>query len=212
MKECFCIDHFFSVGEMNLLEQLILKNGNEEANIADEGPFAGKLIVAYVPLSGDNNIKSFLYEKLLNTLPKKFIIGQVTRVKLYLPWDIHSDYYTKQVPEGYVPYYNLLIPLDDVESRTIVFDQFTNSDPNFSVYKKTHKPVENPVDEKFWNDNLSMCWPQDREYVTVKEILPWQRRGQLVGFPSKYFHSSDQFHLRFNYPKSFIQIRTGEPI
>ena len=50
--------------------------------------------------------------------------------------------------------------------------------------------------EKFWEENLSMCWPQDREYVSLKQVMPYQRRGQIHGWPCKYFHSSDNFHTR----------------
>lgn len=117
----------------------------------------------------------------------------------------------KECDPGHVPYYNFLIPLGDFQSRTIVFDQYSTEFNNFSDYKNTHSTVANPPSQEFWQENLSMCWPQDREYVTVKSALPYQHRGQLIGFPSKYFHSSDNFHTRFSEPKVFLQIRTQTP-
>jgi hypothetical protein len=86
-------------------------------------------------------------------MPDNFHIISLTRVKLFLPWDIHSDYYKKECRVDHVPYYNFLIPLDDVDSQTIIFNQFTTDDPNFSFYKLHNQPLENPIDEEFWNKN-----------------------------------------------------------
>lgn len=207
-EEIFCIDHFFNVTDLSYINQHLnyLGPGNDYVN--HEGPFKDQLIANYINLTTDSDLMLWLQAKLAGTIAKPFIINTAIRVKLYLPWDIHSDYYIKHCSEGNLPYYNFLIPLDDFESRTIIFDQYTTNDPNFNEYKKTHQPVENHPDQEFWDNNLSMCWAHDRQYVSIKKILPWQRTGQLVGFPSKYFHSSDNFHTKFNYPKIFLQIRT----
>lgn len=209
MDKCFCIDNFFSINEMDQFDQLIAAHGVEHDYIAEAGPFAGKLVAKFTKLNEYNEIQEFLKSKISTVLPREFSVGKIHRTKLFFPWDIHSDYFVDEFSNGHVPYYNFLIPLDDSESRTILFDQYTDNSPDFSNYKQSHAPVKNPIDQTFWNENLSMCWPQDRQYLTVKHIMPWQKRGQLVGFPSKYFHSSDNFHLRFTQPKSFIQLRVG---
>jgi hypothetical protein len=209
MNEYFCIDNFFSVDEMNHFDHLIADHGVDYDFVSKAGPFAGKLIANFMDLTDHNEIQVLIRSKISTVLSKEFSLGKIYRTKLFFPWDIHSDHFVNECSGGQVPYYNFLIPLEDVESRTILFDQFTEDSPDFSTYKQSHAPVETPIDQTFWDENLSMCWPQDRQYLTIKHVMPWQKRGQLVGFPSKYFHSSDSFHLRFTQPKSFIQFRVG---
>lgn len=206
--EIFCIDNFFSEDDMLRIEKSINERLPGADIVVSHGPFANQLIANFVILTQDSELISWIQQKISCTVPCKFDIETMTRVKLYLPWDIHSDYYVEECKTGHLPYYNFLIPLDTVQSRTIIFDQIATS-PNFSDYKKSSSLVKNPPDEEFWQENLSMCWPQDRQYVSINKVMPWQQRGQLQGFPSKYFHSSDNFHLRLNSPKSFIQIRTS---
>jgi hypothetical protein len=208
MDEIFCIDHFFSESDMAQIERSIsLKEPGEDVVVL-HGPFADKLIANYIVLKDDKELISSLTDKISKALPDKFNIISLTRVKLFLPWDIHSDYYKNECRDGHLPYYNFLIPLDDVNSSTVIFNQTTEDSPDFYSYKQNNQPVDDPVDEQFWNENLSMCWSHDRPYVSLRAWLPLQRRGQLLGFPSKYFHSSDNFHTKFPEPKSFIQIRT----
>ena len=209
-KECFAIDNFFSEEEVQTIEKTIADNEPGKDFIVPNGPWAGKLTANYVNLINTNLVQYFT-DKLKSVLPCSFNIVGVQRIKLFLPWDVHSDFYMNEISEGYVPYYNLLIPLDNIPSRTIIFDQTTDGPTDFYSYKLTHNPVDNPVDETFWQENLSMCWADDRKYLTLKAEGAWQLRGQLNGFPIKYFHSCDNFHTKFSEPKCFIQIRTETP-
>jgi hypothetical protein len=193
---------------MSQIDSLVTTREPGKDMILPYGPFANKLIANYVGLKDDIQLMLMLTDKISKIMPNKFNIISLNRVKLFFPWDIHSDYYKNECSSGHEPYYNFIIPLDDFNSRTVIFDQTTNDDPTFMHYKTKNQPVDNPISETFWNENLSMCWPHDRPYVSLRECLPLQRRGQLLGFPSKYFHSSDNFHTKFSKPKLFIQLRT----
>jgi len=209
-EECFCIDNFLSEEELANVEKTIVTNESGRDFVVPNGPWAGKLTANYVNLI-DTDLVDYFNSKLADVMPRTFNIVGLQRIKLFLPWDVHSDVYMNEISKGHEPYYNLLIPLDNVLSRTIIFDQTTDGPTDFYSYKQTHAPVADPVDEQFWQEHLSMCWPEDRQYVTLKKDMPWQRRGQLNGFPIKYFHSSDNFHTKFNEPKCFIQIRLETP-
>lgn len=208
-EEIFCYDNFFSNEELISIEKIIDSKLPGQDAIHPYGPFSNQLIANYIELEEEVLKLSWFKEKISSTVARPFEIVSVTRVKLFLPWDIHSDYFLNECHADHYPYYNFLIPLEAAPSRTIIFDQTTSSSPNFSDYKDHNDPVDHPPSQEFWEDNLSMCWPQDRQYVTVKKIMPWQQRGQLQGFPSNHFHSSDNFHLRMSEPKSFIQVRTS---
>ena len=207
VDEIFCLDNFFSESDMDQIDLEITRNQPGRDYVVNHGPFNGKLISNYIILT-NKLLLSQITDKISTVMPDKFNLVSITRVKLFFPWDVHSDYFKNECSLENIPYYNFLIPLDDVNSRTIVFDQHTNNDPTFSSYKQNNQPLLNPVDETFWSENLSMCWPHDRVYLSLRKCLPLQRRGQLLGFPSKYFHSSDNFHTKFSTPKSFIQLRT----
>lgn len=207
MQDTFCYENFFSHNEMSVFDSAVERNLPGKQYHVDHGPFAGNLIAEYVNLMQDQPALSLLQHRIPSLFDQAVHIAHFCRVKLYFPWDIHTDYYLDLCAPGTVPYYNLLIPLDNVPSRTIIFDQYTNSYTDFYTYKQHHDPVENPIDEDFWNENLSMCWPHDRPYVSLKQVMPWQRRGQLQGFHRKYYHSSDNFHTRFSEPKCFLNVR-----
>jgi hypothetical protein len=51
-----------------------------------------------------------------------------------------------------------------------------------------------------------MCWPEDREWLSIRKILPAQAAGQLIGFKRNIWHSSDNFYLKNIKSKSFIQV------
>jgi hypothetical protein len=104
------------------------------------------------------------------------------------------------------PYYNLLIPFHDVPSRTIVFNQRATEHDAFWKYKQMNAHVQKPIDIETWNQYLGMCWPEDRNWLTIKQILPNQNARQLVAFDRYYFHSSDSFHLWYDGPKHFLQV------
>lgn len=210
MDEIFCIDDFFSDSDMNQIQQSISLKEPGRDYLVPHGPFAGKLIANYVKIIDDTQVISDLTKKISTVMSHKFNIISADRVKLFFPWDIHSDYFQRDCTKEHKPYYNFLIPLDNVESRTVVFDQYSVNDDDFAffVYKQQHQPLTNPISAQFWGENLSFCWPQDREYLSLRKHLPLQKRGQLQAFPSKYFHSSDNFHTKFSSPKSFVQLRT----
>jgi len=135
------------------------------------------------------------------------VVREIVYQTLYLPWDIHCD--LTREDQG-IPYYNILIPFHDVDSRTIMFDQTSHEYNDFYMYKQNNPKLENPVDEETWNEHLSMCWPEDRNWLTVKKLMPFQRSGQLLAFRRHYFHSSDNFHTNGIKEKQFLQILLDE--
>jgi len=169
-----------------------------------QGIFKGKIIARQTSL-GVTDIQELtqILDKTLELFNHSAKIVTVTHNRLYFPWDIHTDLIRA---DSYNPFYNVLIPLTDADSSTIIFNQYSTDYNEFYKYKQSHKQESNPIDLDTWNQNLSMCWPEDRLWLTIKQILPRQRAGQIVAFKRNFFHSSDQFHLRQNEPKLFLQV------
>jgi len=209
MMPQFFIENFFSEDELSVYESAIQTREPGTDHVAPYGPFANQLISNYINFIDDEkslNLTKLKFNSLFSNFETDYKISCLMRVKLFLPWDVHNDLHLKAVAHGFSPLYNFLIPLEDVQSRTIVFDQFSSEYNDFHTYKSLHQPVEIPVDKDIWEENLSMCWPEDRLYLSLQKIMPYQRRGQLHAIARKQFHSSDNFHTRGIKHKSFIQV------
>lgn len=207
--DSICIDNFFAEEELQQFEEHI-KNAEVARSIPDYGVFPNQLIAEYRNLADSDSAVSLIKHKLSKLFEceiNELDLSGLFVVKLLLPWDVHSDLFLNFVKPGFKFGYNLIAPLEDVESRTILFDQCSDKSNDFNVYKEEYGKAENPVDEQFWQDNLSMCWSTDREYLSIKNVLPYQRRGQIMGFKRQFFHSSDNFHTRGIKEKSFVHIR-----
>lgn len=209
MEPVIVCDNFISSDDIDSIITEIDKLQDIKTQlIYEHGPFPNQLINEKILLSDNNLVRSLITKYLTKLLGdmSNYHVECIQYNVLYLPWDVHSDLYPKRPLEGYKPFYNFLIPLHDVESRTIVFDQMSDIYCNFSDYKKTNKPVKAPIDKEFWQNNLSMCWDKDRFYLTLHSVLPYQRKGQMIGFDRRYFHSSDNFHTRGITKKEFLQV------
>lgn len=209
LGDILCIDNYFSENQLCLCEKNLAHLEPVQA-IHSYGVFPNQLIAEFKHLVYDQEIMDMMYSsfsKLFDCDRNIIDIPSVYVTKLFLPWDVHNDLCLDYVKDGFRYGFNFLIPLHDVNSRTIIFDQWSETSNDFGEYKKVNSKVENPISEEFWQENLSMCWPIDREYLTIKEVLPYQKRGQLVGFNRKFFHSSDNFHVKGIKEKTFIQVR-----
>jgi hypothetical protein len=139
----------------------------------------------------------------LDTLFDSYRVAEIVLQQLHLPWDVHTDY----VRPGCVtePYYSIILPLTECDSRTILFDQ-TATYNDFYKFKQVNQKIANAVDLDFWRNNLSHCWDEDREYLSLRYVSRSWRRGDLFSFRRNILHSSDNFHTRMSTPKRFIQI------
>lgn len=134
-------------------------------------------------------------------------VSELVLQELFLPWDVHTDY-VRATNQGQ-PYYSVIIPLNNSDSRTILFDQ-TYEQNDFYKFKQHNQKISNPVNLDFWNNNLSHCWDEDREFLSLRYVSRSWQAGSLFSFRRNILHSSDNFHTRLSYPKKFIQILTDK--
>lgn len=210
------VENFFNKDDLELMDyEVDMRKDHESRDVvrpADHGFFPNQLMSHNIPVYGSFN--KWMRDRLDNSglFPYPVHIGQMNIVELFKPWDTHNDFHRRYFTGGWIPYMNLIVPMTDANSRTIVFDQQDDNEDvlPFYKYKQQNEPLNNPVSEEFWKANCTHCWDDDRLYLTLKQDLPDQRRGQLTGIKSKFYHISDNFHHRGEgEPKKFIHVRIG---
>jgi hypothetical protein len=197
--------NFYDLDFVAALWEQCKQSGDPTPFVDEHGVFKGKHIADQLFFDPQDlpSIIEQAVEQAQAIFPVKTTVVEAVYQALHLPWDIHCDV---ECDRGSKPYYNLLIPFHDVPSRTIVFNQRADEHDAFWKYKQMHPHLDKPIHQDIWNQYLSMCWPEDRLWLSIKEILPNQSAGQLVAFNRYFFHSSDSFNLWYDQPKYFLQV------
>lgn len=193
----------------NEVEQLnrIVSKWTQIDFVQTQGRWPGQLVArqAFHDWDNSDSLSNLLSQRMQDLIGKHQVV-EVDYVELHLPWDVHCDY--DRTEKGSDIYYAILIPLQDYpSSRTILFDQTGNYN-GFYMYKQSNPKTNKPVDLDFWKANLSHCWDDDREYLSLRYVGQPQFAGDVIAFPRNIWHSSDNFHTRINGPKRFLQILT----
>ena len=205
MDDIISLKNWLSANEINEIKQIV-STWPVEKYWARHGRFEGELVTgqSYYQWTPGEILETMLGDRMTKVIGEHRVVETVYQT-LYYPWDIHTDWYNKESSE---PYRVFVIPLEDYpHSRTIIFNQQGNY-RDFYKYKQQHDPIKDCVDLDFWQANLSHCWDDDRQYLSLKYVSdPW-KAGDALCFPRNIFHSSDDFYLRQTGPKNFLQILT----
>lgn len=205
MKDVFEIQKWLSYEEVQEVSS-ITKDWEKVEFKPNYGRWPGELISiqSWHQWNDHDALGNLIGKRLYDTLGSNIKIVEVDYQQLYLPWDIHADLDRKD--KGSKPWFTIIIPMENYASRTIIFDQTSPGYNDFQTYKSKNKKADHPVDLDFWNENLSHCWDEDREYLSLKYVSHEWRTGDALFFNRKYIHSSDNYHVRGVGPKKFLQI------
>jgi len=89
--------------------------------------------------------------------------------------------------------------------HTIVFDQGAEY-KDFYVYKEENQELSNYCSDEDWDKYLSHCHKQDKKYLSIKKIFPWNQKD-IFGFDRTLFHSASHHKI----PKKGIVIWLSYP-
>ncbi len=145
-------------------------------------------------------IQEILLPKLQQSFHKDIYIDDCHILESYYPYEMHTDAvdngkdYTMQAQPGYKSAWTFIIPLDNYNSNTIIFDQEA---PYFKIpghwIEETNPPVLNAIDKETYNKYLSHAVnPYECQYFSIEEIFPW-KKGWLSATSRGKFHCSDYF-------------------
>jgi hypothetical protein len=153
-----------------------------------------------------------ILDKIRTVFEDEIVFEQMTYQQLHLPFSIHSDWDPIDIQKNIESYYNILVPFHDIDSRTVVFEEKSEKTNNFKYIRLKNKKVSNPVPIEVWQEHLSHCDINDREFLTLKAISPSWKKGQLIAIKRDIFHSSDAYHLKNVGTKHFLQIYSDKKL
>ena len=145
-------------------------------------------------------IQEILLPRLQQLFHKDIYIDNCHILESFYPYEIHTDSvdnnkdYTMQAKNGYKSAWTFIIPLDNYNSNTIIFNQesLEIKGPSRWIEEK-NPPVLNSIDEETYNKYLAHAVnPFQYKYLSIEEIFPW-KKGSLSATSRGKFHCSDYF-------------------
>jgi len=120
-------------------------------------------------------------------------IDSIWILEAFIPFPIHNDVLHVIPDSNQSRYYTLILPIEEVESKTFICQETADSE-----YIDDYMKVGQPIDESqqftrdFWEKNLSHCPIDQRQYVSHEFTFDWAL-GSLLAFDRRRFHVSSNF-------------------
>jgi len=128
--------------------------------------------------------------KLEKHIPSDTRVARSHILESFYPYEIHTD--VNHSGSSSNPQYTFIIPLEDYESETFVFNEYATGTNEFEDFKTNYtgeKKLRIPKDKVL---SLTHIHPKDIMYLSLKETFAWNK-GSIFGFDRKYFHCSDNY-------------------
>lgn len=122
-----------------------------------------------------------------------------------LPYDVHSDFYqVKLLPKNLYPAYTIIIPIEDYDSHTIAFNQYSE----IKKFDPSQYPKLNLIDDHTYKKYLSHVNQNIIDRLSIKEIFSW-KKGSIHMCDRKYYHCSDNYFKNNIFGKKAIIMWTS---
>ena len=192
------IDNFLSDEELNILEKHFLATDDIYRNYNPHGQngeeiFSGTYYIIRYYEEKNKLVRDILQPKLEKEFGSKLKIQQIHVFDCFDPYNVHSDVDSggPVLPDAPYPAWTFIIPLFDVNSHTITFNEGSKIKQP-SEYIKETKPFEkSTVDNQTYSKYFSHI-PRDYfRWLSVDKIFSW-KRGSLF--------AADRYKLTLNGP------------
>lgn len=157
-------------------------------------------------------LAEILLPKLKSLLDPRIYIDDCHIMNSFKPYMPHSDTLTPVPGDGYSHAWTIIIPLDDYNSNTFIFEEeclWTKSVMEW-VEKENIKPKFS-IGDHIYKTYFTHSDRQQFDYLTIHDIFPW-RKGWLNATSRTRFHSSDNYLARGLKSKRAIVMWTSLPI
>lgn len=123
----------------------------------------------------------------------------------YKPYGIHTDSlddeivgsdHTHGLPNGFKFGWTFLIPLDNYNANTIVFNEGTDKMKVSTKWiQSENKAPQGLISDDIHQEYLTHQGKDLVDYFSIETIFPWNK-GDLLIMPRRSFHCSDNFVVR----------------
>jgi len=192
------ISNFLSDSEIELIENYVMSNFKpwENWNLLNTGQkvMSGHYYCFDYYDKNHNCIYNLLQSKFTKEFGTELYIQQIHIFDAFDPYSVHSDVDSggRILPHAPVPAWTFIIPLFDVNSHTIVFNQESEiKDPE--VYFKDNKRSDAMLISNEEYDKYFTHIPHSYfHWLTIEDIFQW-KKGSLFAASRYKFHTSDNF-------------------
>jgi len=186
----------FSREELDQISKLARENSKVEAYIHNwDGEKKDQKLSDRIYWEWDSkpNLKEIISTKLIKEIIDPAIVKVSFILHSYEPVGIHCDANWLELEDDEDSWYQIIIPITDSKSKTILFEQSGNM-RDFVEYKKTHVPIseEKKIDKEYYAEELGHFWPHDRDYISIHEEFNWNY-GNVLYTDIGRFHASNNF-------------------
>jgi hypothetical protein len=208
------VEKFLSNKEIELIEN-IMKTTEIEVN--NSGKEHGNHMADYFYVKLYNHqphkeIADLLIPRIKNLLHADVYIDDCHIMESFIPYIPHSDLLTPVPPDGYREAWTIIIPLDDYNSSTFIFEEECPWTKSVIEWAKTDKIIpKNAISDHMYNTYFTHSDKEQYKYLTIHDIFPW-RKGWLNATSRARFHTSDNYKGKGLQGKRGIVMWTSLPI
>lgn len=192
------IDDFFSQQEIDYLLSLLETYPDRNGKTIGIDPQIPNDTLEREILSFDSESEyeiaiSMMRQKIDRWFGPEVIIGGWHILTSYFPYRAHSDALFGEYgfDENNYAAWTLVIPLDDYDSHTLLFDQYSFSTKFVPEYIKNLEPIDK-ITEYEYNKYLSLEAPESMRYFSIDSAFKW-KKGRCFAASRYKFHGSDNF-------------------
>lgn len=203
------IPNFFSEDELKNIEKMFRAGSDLKIQIENYGiTMSGNVgngtqeVRAHYWYPGKSyfdKINQFINKKIKNLHGEAIECENWHILNAFMPYTIHSDSFDElnssatELPDNYTYAWTYLIPLNDYDTNTIVFNETSNfsKDPKVWIDRLNKQPINSITNEEY-EKYLSHEVKEYVSYYSIDKIFPW-RKGDLLAMSRHAFHASDNF-------------------
>ena len=141
-----------------------------------------------------NDVMSILLPKFQKEFHPELFIKQIHILDSIDPYRVHSDVesgYHKS-PKPITHAWTFIIPLEDYDSHTIVFNEGSEIKDLGSYIESTEPYKHNTIDTDTYNKYFTHIPRSCFRWLTIDKIFKW-KKGAIFAAPRFRFHTSDNF-------------------
>jgi hypothetical protein len=206
------VNNFLSNDEIKVIERLFRENDDLIIHKEKEGIRLGnnnlhpntthrmKSTYWYPGPSIYGEIRGILDPKIKNIFGNDIECPDWHILNSYRPYPIHSDSLDDEnientsVPAGTDYAWTLLIPLNNYDSNTIVFNEESYNTKNTRTWiERNNKLPQYAIDDDTYNKYFTHDQKDIVDHFSIDTIFPWEK-GNLLAMSRHRFHCSDDFY------------------